>query len=60
MTTEKPTLRDNVKLLEAILERLESIDRNVDKILDWLNDHLGDEYSWYDSDNNHDHYNGHE
>lgn len=48
MTKNKPTLRDNVRLLELILERVESIDRSVDEILEWVSGHLGDEYSWYD------------
>lgn len=61
MTTDKPTLHDNVRLLERILERVESIDRNVEEILDWLSDHLEGDYSWYennDSENNHDTDNG--
>ena len=60
MTPHKPTLHDNVKPLEAILERVTSIDRNVEDILDWLHDHLGDEYSWYESDDNHDRDNNNE
>lgn len=52
MTSQKPTLRDNVKLLELILERVESIDRSVDQILEWVSGNLGDEYSWYDANEN--------
>jgi hypothetical protein len=52
MTSQKPTLRDNVKLLELILERVESIDRSVDEILEWVSGNLGDEYSWYDDGEN--------
>ncbi|MBI1827435.1 MAG: hypothetical protein HYR83_13730 [Planctomycetes bacterium] len=50
-----------MRLLERILERVESIDRNVEEILDWLSDHLEGDYSWYennDSENNHDTDNG--
>lgn len=50
MTTEKPNQRDIVRLLESVLDRAESIDRNVDKILDWLSDHLDRDYSWYSND----------
>ena len=61
MTPHKPTLHDNVKLLEAILDRVTSIDRNVDDILDRLAGAFNAEgHSWYESDDNHDHGNNDE
>ena len=38
-------------LLGQILERVESIDRNVEEILDRVSDHLDDvkDRAWYDS-----------
>lgn len=38
MTTRKPTQRETIDLLERILERVESIDKNVEDIRDQVQD----------------------
>ena len=56
MTTQTRTQRETVDLLERILERVESIDTNVEGLRDQLDDGLGgvtysDEYSGRVDDN---------
>jgi|GEM_PF-2860670 len=45
MTARKTTTVSD-RLLESIVERVESIDKNVEEILDRLSDHF-DEREWY-------------
>ena len=45
MTPEKP-IRSGQRILEEIAEKVHSIDRNVEEILDRLNDHFADR-PWY-------------
>ena len=59
MTEDKPSLRDQNRLLEDICDRVQSIDRNVEEILDRLGDHFDDvrhQQDWhgYDHANNDD------
>ena len=63
MTPDTQTPRDSYRLLERILQKVESIDDNVDRILDQLEGHLDDvahRRDWaeegYDLSANHDDY----
>ena len=44
--TARKTTPDSDKLLETIVERVESIDKNVEEILERLNGHFA-ERDWY-------------
>ena len=44
--TARKTTPDSTELLENILDRVESIDKNVEEIRDWLSDQF-DEREWY-------------
>ena len=63
MTSENTTQPEDHRLLESILSRVESIDRNVDEILDRLGDYFDDQRykdTWYpsghDDESDHAHY----
>ena len=42
MKAQYNTLRETIDLLERILERVESIDKNVEDLLDKVGDRFGD------------------
>jgi len=52
MTQQNETKPMDQNLLERILETVESIDKNVETMLDQLSDHLEDVryHSWYDDE----------